>query len=135
MKIDHINLTVENLEQSIEWYSNTFGFEMKEKGIGVRGQAWVIVGKDDSMIAMNEYKLLSAETNLQSEFHKINHFGIRISKEKAWEKKINEYQIKVYYGGVVQHPFSKSWYIKDPSGHEIEVSFSENKVLQFFGTN
>lgn len=132
IKIDHINLTTRDLQQSIEWYSKIFGFKKVEQGIGIRNQTWAILAFEDSMIVLNEYKdLKPANTDNLGDKHRINHFGIRVSDQKAWEDKIKTYQLKLSYGGVIDYPFSKSYYIDDPSGHEIEVSYSGNQALSF----
>ncbi len=40
IKLDHINLTVENLKESIEWYRKIFGFELVESGATPQGNKW-----------------------------------------------------------------------------------------------
>lgn len=132
IKLDHINLTVQNIKESIDWYERIFGFKLVETGIGTRGQPWAIVAFNDSMIAMNEYKNKSiADQELEVNFHKINHFGIRVSDSAVWEKIVKENDLRLYYGGVINYPFSLSWYIHDPSGHEIEVSYTSQESLPF----
>lgn len=132
IKLDHINLTVRDLQQSIEWYAKIFGFKQVEHGIGTKGQRWAIVESNDSMIVMSEYKdLKTADTENAEGKHRIYHFGIRVSDLTAWESKLEKYQLKLNYGGVIEYPFSKSFYINDPSGHEIEVSYSSEKKLRF----
>ncbi len=132
IKLDHINLTVQNIQESITWYSKIFGFELVEKGIGKDGEPWAIVNSDDSMIAMGEVKgKLSPQISDDSQFHKIYHFGIRVSNSSQWEKIVSENNLRIFYGGVVDYPHSKSWYIHDPSGHTIEVSCTEGEKLKF----
>ena len=42
---DHINLTVSNLEKSVEFYKKIFGFEVKEEGVSSGfGRSYKIVG-------------------------------------------------------------------------------------------
>jgi catechol 2,3-dioxygenase-like lactoylglutathione lyase family enzyme len=132
IKLDHINLTVDNLDQSIEWYRSVFGFELVESGVTPRGLAWRIVAHNDSMICMTEYAgRLSANRNDQKSFHQMNHFGIRVSDKNKWQKKIQENKLELFYGGPIEYPNSMSWYIHDPSGHEIEVSYSAKSYVQF----
>ncbi len=130
IKIDHINLTVRNLEESINWYKTMFGFELKEGELKDSSELWAIVGKDDSMICMYEENLKSPEMK-DSAFHKIYHFGIRVSDKDDWEKRLQENNIKLLYGGVHKYPRSLSWYFFDPSGHKIEVSYAGNEPLRF----
>lgn len=132
IKLDHINLTVQNIQESIEWYSNIFGFKLVETGIGKHGQPWAIVASNDSMIVMSEYKeKTKSDQAPESNFHKIYHFGLRVSDLPKWEQIIDRYALRLYYGGVINYPFSRSWYIHDPSGHEIEVSYTDGVELKF----
>ena len=130
MKLDHINLTVTNLEASIDWYGRVFGMELVEEGRDER--PWAIVACNDSMICMTEYSGLDAPDRSGSR-HRVNHFGIRIADEDDWRATVDREQLPLYYGGVNEYPHSRSWYIKDPSGHTIEVSYSETAALRFPG--
>ena len=135
LKLDHINLTVSDLDASIDWYSKIFGFKLVE--YGGRGtpesKRWAIVACNDSMICMGEWpKRKNADEKIsQDTFHKIYHFGIRIFDIKLWEKKIQQHNIKIFYGGVSDYTHSKSWYVRDPNGHEIEVSYTDAPELKF----
>lgn len=134
IKLDHINLTVHDINQSINWYEKVFGFKLVEKGIGSKGQPWAIVAENDSMIVMNEFKDRSLEDETRpATYHKIYHFGIRVSDVKTWERTVKENNMALNYGDVVQYPHSRSWYVRDPSGHEIEVSYTEGETLRFPG--
>lgn len=132
VKLDHINLTVQNIEESMQWYRNAFGFEYLEGDLNNKEEPWAIVGKDDSSICMYQNKnLKSADEAGEGEFHRVYHFGIRISDVSKWDENVRENEIKVLYGGVHQYPFSQSWYVVDPSGHEIEVSYTGGEALKF----
>ena len=55
---------------------------------------------------------------------------------EKWRKQVSEDKIKILYGdGEVDYPHSASWYVSDPSGHEIEVSWADGKPLTFPGYN
>lgn len=132
IKLDHINLTVNDLNESVKWYKQVFNFNKVEQGINVRGQPWVIVAANDSMIAMYEdKKKLSPEGAPEREIHQIDHFGIRVDDLADWENKVKSFDLKIGYGGIVRYPNSQSWYVRDPSGHEIEVSYTEAAELAF----
>lgn len=132
LKLDHINLTVRDINEGIAWYKDVFDFQFLEGNIKDPNEPWAIVGKDDIAICMYEDKNLKPASETQeSPYHRVYHFGIRISDAKAWEEIVKEKKIKVLYGGAYKYPRSVSWYILDPSGHEIEVSFSNNKSLEF----
>lgn len=132
IKIDHINLTVTDIKTSIQWYENLFGFRPVEHGFNQLGKPWVIVANDDSMIVMSEYNNRRPDDPSEDKsIHKIYHFGIRVSDQTEWLNRIEKHGLKIKYGGIVDYPHSKSWYVHDPSGHEIEVSYAGNKPLLF----
>lgn len=132
IKLDHINLTVENLKESIEWYQKIFGFKLAESGTTPEGVRWGIVALNDSMICMSEHAgRVSADKREEKSVHQIFHFGIRVSDLEHWQKRVHDHQLKLSYGGKIEYPTSKSWYIHDPSGHEIEVSYTTEEQLQF----
>jgi catechol 2,3-dioxygenase-like lactoylglutathione lyase family enzyme len=132
IKLDHINLTVANLNDSIEWYGRVFGFQLVESGVTYRGNKWGIVAFNDSMICMTELTgRISADSFDDKSAHRIDHFGIRVSDVEKWRQIIEENNLKIYHGGEIEYPFSKSWYVHDPSGHEIEVSYTSHEKLQF----
>ena len=131
LKIDHINLTVSQLENSVNWYKKIFGLKLVQDGI--YGQEtkirWAIVAHKDSMICMHEVKgRKSAGENKQKSFHHIEHFGIRVSNLKLWKKKIKFFKLKPV---VVKYPYSISYYVDDPDGHGIEVSWTKSSTLYF----
>lgn len=104
IKLDHVNLTVQNIQESIDWYAKIFGFKLAESGTGTRGQPWAIVASNDSMIVMSEYKNKSkADQEFEVDFHKIYHFGIRVSDLATWENIVKENNLRLYYGGVVNY--------------------------------
>src|SRR5262249_32392119 len=93
---------------------------------------WAIVAMNDSMICMTEYAgRVLADHHDDESFHQIDHFGIRVSDVDQWLQIVNEHKLRVYYGGVVEYPYSRSWYVQDPSGHAIEVSYTDQERLQF----
>lgn len=131
IRLDHVNITVNHLDQSIRWYQEIFGFEKVEAGVTEQGRKWAIVACNDSMIAMTEYPdKQPANQKLQAE-QRIFHFGIRIENANEWRAKVRAHNLKLNRGGEIEYPFSLSWYIRDPSGHEIEVSCSDGNPLRF----
>ena len=131
-KLDHINLTVSKIDESLEWYGKVFGLELLEHGISPENRRWAIIGRNDSMICMTEHKDRESSANYdQDRHHQIYHFGFRIPDLEEWKEKVKIHNLKLYYGGVNEYPNSLSWYVKDPSGHTIEVSFTESDTLTF----
>jgi catechol 2,3-dioxygenase-like lactoylglutathione lyase family enzyme len=131
LKVDHINLTVRNLEESLQWYGRIFGFVKVEGGTGASGGPWAIVRKDDLMLCMYEAphrRFVDGDQLTKEKIHGVYHFGIRITDKNAWEKTLSDNAIESYRW---QYPHSYSWYINDPTGYEIEVAHWDNDVVSF----
>lgn len=131
--IDHINLSVKNFLETAQWYKEIFGFEIVEQGL-YRKRPWGVLRSQDTMLCIYEdgdRRSASSEDSIQDQFHRINHFGLRIKDKEQWEQTLSKFQLKTYYGSPIQHRFSTSWYVQDPSGHEIEISCWDNNEVRF----
>jgi catechol-2,3-dioxygenase len=128
--LDHLNLTVENLQESIQWYHALFGFSVVEQG-NRSGTKWCIIRSGDALLCIYERPELEIGDYENDSHHRINHFGLRIQDRQAFEQAIKLNDVTVEYGGAVRYPNSWSWYIIDPSGHEIEVALWDNDRITF----
>jgi len=132
--LDHLNLTVSNLDRTISWYQNLFGFEVKESGV-YDGIPWAIIQSGDALLCLYErptFELKSNDQRRKNEQLGINHFSFRITNEKNWLDKVDKHKPKMYYGGsAVEYPHSRSWYVKDPDSYEIEVVLWQNDEVKF----
>ena len=131
--LDHLNLSVLNFDETVDWYGKVFGFELMEEGVrdGVR---WGTIQSGDALICIYEkpgHELLNSEITEPNEKIGVNHWGFRIEDENKWLDTIKKYDIDVKYGGVVPWNHSKSWYVFDPSGYEIEVAKWKNNKPRF----
>ncbi len=112
--IDHLNLDVKNLDQSVEFYNKLFGFTVfKEQP------------EENSKIIGNDHvKLCLYQRDEFDHFEKngFNHFGLHIKNFEDVMQKCTELGIEVYYGGQLNWERSSSIYIKDPNGYEIELA-------------
>ncbi len=122
-KIDHINISIKDINESVLWYEKVFGFKKVEEGLNMSGSKFVIVENQDIMMCMSEYPTWKAP-NLKGdkEQHQIFHFGFRIQDEVKWKQLVLDLDLKLTYGEII-YPRSKSWYVLDPNGYEIEVSY------------
>ena len=126
VSLDHINFSVSNLKESIIWYQETFNFKVVEKGVH-KDLPFAIVKNGESMLCMYELSELSAPGSHPS--HRSYHFGLRVRNQEAWEKHLTALKIKPKL--TWEYPHSKSWYIDDPTGHEIEVSYWHGDQIKF----
>jgi len=115
VSIDHVNMKVKNLEQSVEFYKNLFGFEIKqEENPNKTGVPSKIIGNDSIKLCMYEVPDMSPEGG-------IAHFGFNIENFDEIISRCNELEVKILYGGPIDWEKSKSVYIVDPSGYEVEL--------------
>ena len=113
--IDHVNMKVKNLEQSVEFYKNLFGFEIKQEENSNKLDApSKIIGNDTIKLCLYEIPEMSPDGG-------IAHFGFNVANFDEIIQKCKELGVEVLYGGPVKWEKSKSVYIKDPSGYEIEL--------------
>ncbi len=131
--IDHQNLTVQDFDTSLDWYSRVLGFELVEESIQ-DGTRWGTLRSGDAMLCIYEFP----ECNLEDRhamrakgFHGINHFGLRVKDRSEWEATVDNEKLDVLYGGPIRWTHSTSWYITDPTGYEIEVACWDNNTIVF----
>ena len=131
--IDHLNLTVADFDKTVSWYSRVFGFKLVEEGVQ-DGTRWGVIRQGEAMLCIYQF----AECRLEDRFdmrkmglHGINHFGLRITDQDTWEKIITRENIAVLYDGPTRWPHSTSWYIKDPTGWEIEIALWDDDNVAF----
>ena len=114
--IDHVNMKVKDLEESVQFYKNLFGFEIKQEQnpnkIEVPSK---IIGNDSIKLCIYEVPDMTPEGG-------IAHFGFHVQNFEEIIQKCKELGVEVLYGGEVDWEKSKSVYIVDPSGYEIELS-------------
>lgn len=132
VRFDHLNLSVRDFAEAAAWYQRVFGFEIVESGNMSDGQPWGILRSGDSMLCIYEQgQLLAVGDNPDSDrFHRVFHYGIRLRDEAAWTARIRDEGITTY-NSPIRYPHSTSWYVKDPTGHVVEVAFWDNDRVSF----
>jgi predicted enzyme related to lactoylglutathione lyase len=114
--IDHINMKVKNMEESIKFYKDLFGFEIKqEENPNKNDVPSKIIGNNSIKLCMYEVPEMSPEGG-------IAHFGFNIENFDEVIAKCKELDVQILYGGPIVWSKSKSIYIVDPSGYELELS-------------
>ncbi len=115
--MDHVNMNVKNLEQSVKFYKNLFGFEVRKEDNSPNklDAPSKIIGNDSIKLCLYEDPQMSLEGG-------IAHFGFHIANFDQIMEKCKELNVEVLYGGPVEFEKSRSIYIKDPNGYDIELS-------------
>ena len=113
--IDHVNMKVKNLNESVEFYKNLFGFEIKQEDNPNK------IDVPSKIIGNNSIKLCLYEVPDMTPEGGIAHFGFNIENFEKIIGKCEELDVKILYGGEINWEKSKSIYIEDPSGYELEL--------------
>ncbi len=134
-QLDHINLSVDSLSTSVDWYARVFGFSVVERGV-MDGSPWAILKAGEAMLALYEDGARTHHDRFSLKdrrLHGLNHFALRVDDRAAWESRVLEQAIPVEYEGAVEWPHSVSWYLVDPTGYQIEVVHWNNAKIAFHG--
>jgi len=121
--IDHVNLQVADLDLSIEFYRRVFGFKLLEDGRKLPPGGWAIVGVPGiACIALGVAKDLSP-----AQGRRIVHFGLVIDNAQSVLAILKSENVPIVPRGpggsaILPYPRSQSIYIRDPDGHEIELT-------------
>ncbi|MEE9311919.1 MAG: VOC family protein, partial [Planctomycetota bacterium] len=78
--LDHLNLSVRNFDETVEWYGRVFGFEKVEEGVE-DGVKWGVIKGGDAMLCIYEhadFKKLEWREEADAGRHYIAHFALRI---------------------------------------------------------
>tara|TARA_R110000772_G_scaffold30532_14_gene75731 strand:- start:801 stop:1181 length:381 start_codon:yes stop_codon:yes gene_type:complete len=112
--IDHVNLQVLNLEESCRFWNKLLGFKELED---IPDQNGKIIGTKEAKLAL--YENVEMEIKEKGGF---SHVSFHIENFEDIEEVCVELGLKIKYSGTVQWPKSRSIYINDPNGYEIELS-------------
>jgi catechol 2,3-dioxygenase-like lactoylglutathione lyase family enzyme len=118
-RFDHIQMEVSNLDESIRFYEEVFGFEKKEAGLR-RMVRWVILGNKDKLyLCLHEY---ANRAGIENEGLEITHVGFIVDDFDSALQKLKSHHVKLPDGDITQYHSSRSIYFLDPNGYKIEIS-------------
>ena len=112
--IDHLNLEVMDLDKTVSFYKKLLGFDVLEDMPSDNGK---IIGDKNAKLAIYEKK--SFQGHKKVGFH---HIGFNIENFDDVAQQCRDLGIDILYGGEVRWPGSRSIYIKDPNGYELELT-------------
>ncbi len=124
--IDHINMCVTNLERSIAFYREVFGFEIKEDHRGLKEYPWVTLGIPNVAYLI----LYETEKAKKSRDMRIVHFGFALKTVERMDDVLQRIldagiETKKNNDGtpmVIHYGRSSSIYLSDPDGYALDVS-------------
>jgi catechol 2,3-dioxygenase-like lactoylglutathione lyase family enzyme len=120
--IDHVALSVSDLEGSAQWYIDVLGFEQRHKGMwdGVP----VFIGKGTTALALFPRKSSEGPAAASRGGTGMLHLAFRASRAGFLHA-----QVELKGRGIpfefTDHEISQSIYFNDPDGHNLEITTYE----------
>lgn len=112
--IDHVNLKVKNLDKSIKFWEKLLGFKVLEPMPESNG---AIIGTKEAKLAL--YEKADLDSVAKQGF---SHLCFHIKNFEEAKQFCQDNGITILHDGIVTWPKSRSLYIKDPTGYEIELA-------------
>jgi|SRR4030095_567527 len=121
-RIDHVAITVKNIEASTRWYEDVLGLERHYRGSW--GGVPTMIGKAGTCIALFRAKGDDPKPSPGWDTLAMMHLAFRADRKNFEEAKkvLKEKGIKFSFE---DHDISHSIYFKDPDGHELEITTYE----------
>ena len=128
--IDHVALSVRDIERAAQWYIDVLGFERRYEGVwnGVP----TFIGKGDTAIALFPAKTGStslapvapSKAASSGDAIRMLHLAFRADREnfRAAQEELKRLGIKFAFD---DHEISHSIYFSDPDGHKLEITTYE----------
>jgi catechol 2,3-dioxygenase-like lactoylglutathione lyase family enzyme len=127
--IDHVALSVRNVERAAQWYIDVLGFERRHQGMwdGIP----VFIGKGITSIALFPAKPNPTSTSLAAAVSakaasergevKMLHLALRANRQNflAAQEELKQRGIQFEFQ---DHEISHSIYFRDPDGHQLEIT-------------
>jgi catechol 2,3-dioxygenase-like lactoylglutathione lyase family enzyme len=120
--IDHVAMSVRDLERAAQWYIDVLGFERQHEGTwdGVP----VFIGKGTTALAL--FPVRSGSASSAPADIRMLHLAFRANRKNflAAHEELKHRGIKFEFQ---DHEVSHSIYFRDPDGHQLEITTYELK--------
>ena len=118
--IDHLALSVRDVERAAQWYIDVLGFERRYQGMwdGVP----VFIGKGATALAL--FPVRERSTSSGPADIRLLHLAMRANRKNflAAQEELKQRGIKFEFQ---DHEISHSIYFRDPDGHQLEITTYE----------
>jgi catechol 2,3-dioxygenase len=120
--LDHVALSVRDVERSAQWYADVLGFERQHEGMwkGIP----IFVGNGDAAIALFPAREEIGSMSRDRAAVRTLHFAFRTDRENFLQAQ-DELKKRALPFDFQNHEISHSIYFRDPDGHQIEITTYE----------
>ncbi len=118
MFLEHVNLSVSNLERSQAFYQKIFSFQVRWQGKFGSGAAGVHLGDDRQYIALMEAES-PGRVEQRMDVVGLNHFGFVVDDIEAVKARLIEIGVEPH--SEQTYDPGKHLYFFDPDGIEVEL--------------
>jgi catechol 2,3-dioxygenase-like lactoylglutathione lyase family enzyme len=122
--IDHVALSVRDVERSAQWYADVLGFEKRHEGMwnGIP----TFIGKGKTALAL--FPVRDTESRIAPRRASITMLHLALRADRAnFLKAQQELKARGIIFQFQDHEISHSIYFRDPDGHELEITTYELK--------
>lgn len=120
MFLEHVNLSVSDLDRSIDFYRKSLGFRLRWRGTTRTGQEAAHVGDDTTYVALFQ-AARDASTPVPDDYLDvgINHFGLVVDDLDGARGRLEAAGVKPHHA--TDEPPGRRLYFFDPDGIEVEL--------------
>jgi catechol 2,3-dioxygenase-like lactoylglutathione lyase family enzyme len=126
MFLEHINLTVADLDRSIGFYTRLFGFDIRWKGTTADGRPAAHIGNDRHYLALFQARPASRDATLTpvapgKSYNDVgfNHAGFVVEDLEGLTRRLEE--LGIHHTAEQSYDPGRHVYFHDPDGIEIEL--------------
>ena len=119
MRLEHVNLTVADLDRSVAFYCDLLDLEVRWKGEIDRGRVGAHVGDDDHYLALFQAGDTPARPAPDYVRPGINHFGFVVDDLDEVRDRLDALGATVHFEAAYEP--GRRIYTSDPDGNEVEL--------------
>jgi len=118
MFLEHVNLTVSDVERSTAFYKQILGYQVRWRGEFGSGAAGVHIGDDRHYLALMEAEV-PGRVEQRMDIVGLNHFGFVVDDIESVKRRLIEMGVEPH--GEQTYDPGKHLYFFDPDGIEVEL--------------